>query len=270
MRNDLIYDIGMHKGEDTDFYLRKGFRVVAIEANAELCEECKRKFRVEVDSGQLTIINKAISDTAGTINFFLNEKNSLWGTANLEWVARNEARGANSRPVKVEATTINDVVVQFGVPYFMKIDIEGSDFLCLDGLLNVEEKPKYISVESSATSIKDTFTQLTLLDRLGYTKFKIVPQHNIDEQRCPSPAREGVLVDYRFEPSSSGLFGEETPGDWRSLERVKWSYIRIHLDCRMVGPNNGVFRNFPSWKVRRLLHTMFWRGLGWYDTHATF
>lgn len=23
---DLVYDIGMHKGEDTEFYLRKGFR----------------------------------------------------------------------------------------------------------------------------------------------------------------------------------------------------------------------------------------------------
>jgi hypothetical protein len=29
---DLIYDIGLHKGEDSEFYLKKGFRVVAIEA----------------------------------------------------------------------------------------------------------------------------------------------------------------------------------------------------------------------------------------------
>ena len=30
---DLIYDVGMHRGEDTAFYLRKGFRVVAVEAD---------------------------------------------------------------------------------------------------------------------------------------------------------------------------------------------------------------------------------------------
>lgn len=270
MQNNLIYDVGMHKGEDTDFYLRKGFRVVSIEANADLCEECTRTFRLEVDSGQLTIVNKAISDTSGNIDFFLNERDSVWGTANLEWVKRNEARGAKSRPVKVEATTINDVLQQFGMPYYMKIDIEGAGILCLAGLLNSEEKPKYISVESNATSIKDTFAQLTLLDRLGYTKLKIVLQHKIDNQRCPNPAREGVFVDYRFEGGSSGLFGEETPGDWQSLERVKWHYRRIHLEYRMVGANNGIFRNFPSWKVRRLLETEFWRGIGWYDTHATF
>ena len=35
---DLIYDIGQHTGEDTAFYLGKGFRVVAVEANPTLAE----------------------------------------------------------------------------------------------------------------------------------------------------------------------------------------------------------------------------------------
>ena len=34
----LIYDVGAHKGEDTEYYLRKGFRVIAIEAMPEFCE----------------------------------------------------------------------------------------------------------------------------------------------------------------------------------------------------------------------------------------
>jgi FkbM family methyltransferase len=257
MRDDLIYDVGMHTGEDTEFYLRKGFRVVGIEANAQLCEECAHKFSAAVGSGQLQIINKAISHTVGTIDFFLNEQVSIWGTANLEWVKRNEARGFKSHPVKVEATTIRDVILKFGVPYYMKVDIEGMDSVCLEGLLSVEEKPKYISVEASATSIKDTFTQLHLLDQLGYTRFKIVPQLNITEQRCPNPAREGIFVDHRFEGGSSGLFGEEVPGEWRRLNSVKWDYRRIHLDYRMVGPNSGIFRNFPSRKIRRLLKQSF-------------
>ena len=33
---DLVYDVGMHKGEDTEFYLRKGFRVIAFEADPDL------------------------------------------------------------------------------------------------------------------------------------------------------------------------------------------------------------------------------------------
>lgn len=42
--NDLIYDIGLHQGQDTDFYLRKGFRVIAFEANPENAAFCRKKF----------------------------------------------------------------------------------------------------------------------------------------------------------------------------------------------------------------------------------
>ena len=31
--NNLIFDVGLHTGQDTAFYLKKGFRVIAIEAN---------------------------------------------------------------------------------------------------------------------------------------------------------------------------------------------------------------------------------------------
>jgi hypothetical protein len=33
---DLIYDVGFHHGEDTAFYLKKGFRVAAFEAHPRL------------------------------------------------------------------------------------------------------------------------------------------------------------------------------------------------------------------------------------------
>ena len=36
MNPRLIYDVGMHNGDDTAYYLRRGFRVVAIEPNPAL------------------------------------------------------------------------------------------------------------------------------------------------------------------------------------------------------------------------------------------
>ena len=36
---DLIYDVGMHNGSDTAYYLHKGFRVLAIEANPVLAKQ---------------------------------------------------------------------------------------------------------------------------------------------------------------------------------------------------------------------------------------
>ena len=37
----LIFDVGCNDGQDSDFYLKKGFRVVAVEANPALCELLK-------------------------------------------------------------------------------------------------------------------------------------------------------------------------------------------------------------------------------------
>ena len=33
MPRRLIFDVGMHKGEDTEFYLSRGHEVVGVEAN---------------------------------------------------------------------------------------------------------------------------------------------------------------------------------------------------------------------------------------------
>jgi 16S rRNA A1518/A1519 N6-dimethyltransferase RsmA/KsgA/DIM1 with predicted DNA glycosylase/AP lyase activity len=40
-QSDLIFDIGLHRGEDTDFYLKKGFRVAAFEVDPNLVAHCR-------------------------------------------------------------------------------------------------------------------------------------------------------------------------------------------------------------------------------------
>jgi 16S rRNA A1518/A1519 N6-dimethyltransferase RsmA/KsgA/DIM1 with predicted DNA glycosylase/AP lyase activity len=84
--NDLIYDVGMHKGEDTEFYLSKGFRVIAFEADPDLVSLCRDRFKRFIDQGQLKIVEGAIvnMDTieAGQerVRFYKNDEESVWGT----------------------------------------------------------------------------------------------------------------------------------------------------------------------------------------------
>ena len=40
----MIFDVGCHNGQDFVFYLKKGFKVVAIEANPTLCTELRQRF----------------------------------------------------------------------------------------------------------------------------------------------------------------------------------------------------------------------------------
>src|SRR5579871_6024138 len=59
---DLVFDVGMHRGEDTAYYLHKGYRVVAFEANPSLIEHARIRFREELESGRLTIVPGAITE----------------------------------------------------------------------------------------------------------------------------------------------------------------------------------------------------------------
>jgi hypothetical protein len=65
----LIYDVGLHLGEDAEFYLKKGFRVLGIEAVADHCAQARERLRQYLDSGQLTILNVAITDRSGPTRF---------------------------------------------------------------------------------------------------------------------------------------------------------------------------------------------------------
>ena len=88
---DLIYDVGMHRGEDTEFYLRKGFRVVAFEADPELLRLCINQLREFVDRDQLIIVpGKAIVTRDVTeagqkkVRFYKNDDVSVWGTISAD------------------------------------------------------------------------------------------------------------------------------------------------------------------------------------------
>ena len=93
MKKNLVYDVGLHKGEDTEFYLRKGFRVVGIEANPTLVVAAKIRFQDEIAKGQLKLIDGAVGPASAGSNivFYANSDMPVW--ARLEQTGRREMRG---------------------------------------------------------------------------------------------------------------------------------------------------------------------------------
>lgn len=265
----IIYDIGMHKGEDSDYYLKKGFHVVGVEANPVLSQACAERFAEQIASGQMTVVNKAIAEEAGHIDFYVCDNRSVWGTADKNWMLRNEAAGESSHRIQVDAVTIKDLIHKYGTPWYLKVDIEGFDYLCLEGLRDCEEMPQYVSIESSATREADTRYQLDLLRELGYRRFKVIPQHNIDQQKVPDPPQEGKYVDHQFPMGSSGVFGRDLPGEWGTFDEVIREYKKIYRHVSMIGSHNGRFRNVKNRYLNGILNRWFPLGRGWYDTHAS-
>lgn len=262
--SNLIYDVGAHRGEDTQFYLKKGFRVVAIEANPALHQALAERFRPQIVSGQLTLLGCAIARTEGEIDFYVNEKMSVWGTTDPAWALRNLKLGAPSRRVQVKAQRFENILARHGVPHYLKIDIEGADMLCVEALQGMDRVPQFLSIESDKRRWGSLLREFSVMASLGYRKFKVIDQRRIARQSPPYPAREGHYAASQFAYGSSGLFGDELPGEWLSKEDAISAYRFIFLHYRWFG--DGTFGGRVVGKVplvRRLLLP------GWYDTHAS-
>jgi FkbM family methyltransferase len=266
MNPNLIYDVGAHKGEDSEFYLKKGFSVVAIEANPDLAESIRTRFAEEINSGRLTVIGAAIARTAGAVEFFANRVNSVWGTIERKWADRNKSLGAPSEIRQVAAVMFDSVLSEHGIPYYLKVDIEGADLLCLEALKKFSDRPKYISIESEKIRWRDLRYEFELLQSLGYDRFKVSNQGTVPGQSPPEPSLEGRYVAHDFAEGSSGLFGDELPGEWLTASGAIKAYRRIFVGYLLFGDNTigqKVLKRTPL--LRRYRHLFL---PSWYDTHA--
>jgi len=279
---DLIYDVGMHKAEDTEFYLHKGFRVIAFEADPELVRACRHRLEEFLAQGQLIIVEGAILDLATIdadqqkVKFYKNDNNTVWGTVHGQWAERNAQLGSSSTVIEVDVVDIAAAIQQFGVPHYMKIDIEGCDMTCIKALRTFSQRPDYISLESDKSSFATIKHEIEALAVLGYDAFQAVEQSAIPmSQSPPHPPTEGRYRAQRFAEGSSGLFGSELDGKWMSKREILRRYRIIRLGYYLVGDdgimNRHEFRG--SWRLRTWVCKILRRFTkatvpGWYDTHA--
>jgi FkbM family methyltransferase len=282
----LIYDVGAHKGEDTGFYLKKGFSVVAIDASPQLCAALSQRFFDYIQHGQLKIINLAVTQQIGTVDFYIDQKNSIWGTTKSDWVARNKWKGGGSsiNKITVESSPLYDLMKKHGVPRYCKVDIEGNDLDALKSLINATAVPQFISIESETQNWWRLVEEFNIMRDLGYNKFKIVDQHLVWLQKCPQPSLEGKYCDHTFEFGSSGLFGNELPGRWLDIFESLEIYKGIFRGYALYGVNGVFGRRSDLFHLLGRLQARIarLRGFGsyinpaycfppksWYDTHAS-
>ena len=277
---DLIYDVGMNNGDDTAYYLHRGYRVVAVEVDPALIEQARVRFASEIRAGRLEIVNLAIGPERQTAPFWICEERSEWNSFDRAIASRE---GLSCHAVEVQCVPFRDVLRQYGVPSYLKIDIEGHDHYCVADL-DPTDLPKYISLEMGQME------PLFKLRDLGYTRFKLITQNDhsqlavdlfstrewLKRQLRPHPslyqlggrlakarshlpsfwskerrsasATPTKANGWKFEMGSSGPFGEDTAGTWQTFDDAAYTWLTYQLGRSHYGP--------PGLWV-------------WHDVHAT-
>lgn len=214
----LIFDLGMNNGDDTAFYLRRGYNVVAVEANPTLCEGASKRFQAPIDEGRLTIVNAAIWDRIGATNFHVNLDNDHWSSLDIGWAGRD---GSRCEAIGIQCVTLSSLCDEFGAPHYLKIDVEGADQTVLEQLRGLSLLPQYVSVEDCRFG----FQYMEALAACGYDKFQILDQSTIPQMTDPATG-------HAFPPGSSGPFGGDLPGKWLSHDDLLTLYSSTVRDRR--------------------------------------
>ena len=134
-RGDLVFDIGANVGEYSDTFLELGARVVAIEPNPVCCQRLKM---VAKRGSNLVIENCAVGDLEGTASMHICSDSGL-STLSSEWyqTARTSALHSHASwlgTIDVKIATLDSLVAKYGVPTFIKIDVEGFEDRVLAGM----------------------------------------------------------------------------------------------------------------------------------------
>jgi FkbM family methyltransferase len=206
----LIFDLGMNNGDDTAHYLSQGFDVVALDANPALCETARSRLRTAIEAGHLKILNAAIWEKSGEATFYINLDNDHWSSLDIGWAGRDASR---CREISVPCVTLSSLFGEFGVPHYLKIDVEGVDLAVLEQLRSHELLPRYVSVEDCRFGLLFIET----LASCGYDGFKLLDQSTV----CHMTDRATGCL---FPAGSSGPFGKDLPGDWLSHEEMVTLY----------------------------------------------
>jgi len=149
---DLIFDIGANQGTKTETFLRLGAKVVAVdpdEANKEILESKFLKYRFAPKP--VVIVNRAVSDKSETATMFVDAPGSAKNTFSRKWVdtlRTDDSRFGHSldfqQSKEVTTTTLEKLFVDHGVPFFVKIDVEGFELSVLQGM---QRPVPYLSFE---------------------------------------------------------------------------------------------------------------------------
>lgn len=131
---DTVFDVGANVGQRAQIFAQLAQHVVAVEPQMECIRHLRSRFMF---SKNVSIEAVALGDHAGEALIRESDSHTIssMSTRFIETVGKSRFRESSwEREAKVRMTTLDQLIEKYGVPGFIKIDVEGFEAQVLAGL----------------------------------------------------------------------------------------------------------------------------------------
>lgn len=174
-KGDLCFDIGANFGNRTNIFLKLGAKVVAVEPQVYCCRYLRMKF-----GAQIYIEQKAIGEVEDNRKLYISNWTGM-SSLSSEWIeAVKKGRYSENIWYKteiVDVITLDSLISKYGMPAFIKIDVEGFEYEVLKGL---NKDFNIISFEYTLPEFKEK--AINCLEHLRKLNSSIEFNYSVDER----------------------------------------------------------------------------------------
>ena len=217
----IIYDFGCHNGSNISYYLLKADIVVAVDANPDLCKLIRVKFKKEIEQQRLIVENCIITHevTGFEKSFYIFEPLDVCSTIYPEtklFYGDKRLKKSDYKEIKVVQKNVLEILDTYGVPYYIKIDLEHYDHVILNEIFSNNIRPKYISSECHNIQVFNI-----MLSQNDYKYFKLVNGNFPKFVKYRIKDLKGSEIEHKFSDHSAGPCCEDIQGNWLEKDVFK-------------------------------------------------
>jgi FkbM family methyltransferase len=175
-KGDLCFDVGANMGSRTETFSKLGAKIIAIEPTQNCSQVLRDKFGTNPN---VTLLQIALGAEIGngTLHLANYHEVSTLSTLFIEQYSHQEKHNILwDKTVQVPLSTLDQLVQEYGLPKFCKIDVEGYETEVLKGL---SQPIPYLSFEYNDRLKHKALECLQLLSKFPNLSYNFSPYESM-------------------------------------------------------------------------------------------
>jgi FkbM family methyltransferase len=125
-KSALVFDIGANVGTMTTIFASLGAKVVAVEPNPD----CARHIQLTTSRDAVHVLQAAVGERNGLAELDVSDRKDKMSSLSTDWreavsKGNQDYIGMWNRKLTVPMITLDSLVQRYGLPLYIKIDVEG-------------------------------------------------------------------------------------------------------------------------------------------------